>query len=313
MPETAQKAEIGRDSLAELFAGSSNFVERLPMLRAALERTAELCAESLGAPGDQPLLVSLAKLENGTVEELLGRHDANGAIAVLHAAKWNARLVATADQQAVFCMIEALLGSDGTQGGYRAERPLTRLEKAVAGVFFERLAAILEAAFADVAQTTFAVESIEDEIDYDVLGRPSSAVVVASFRLEGALGAGHVMIVATRAALNPLRQALARLPVKEAAAPDERWSQQIQSEVTRTQVALTAVLDERPGSLGEVAGFKVGQIVELNATAHGRVRLECNGERLMWCHLGKSQGRYTLRVDEMVDREQEFMDEILAG
>ena len=59
--------------------------------------------------------------------------------------------------------------------------------------------------------------------------------------------------------------------------------------------------------------FTVGQVVELNATSHGRVRLECNGERLMWCHLGKSQGKYTLRVDELVDREQEFMNEILSG
>jgi flagellar motor switch protein FliM len=76
---------------------------------------------------------------------------------------------------------------------------------------------------------------------------------------------------------------------------------------------LTAVLDERAGTLGEVAAFQVGQVVELNATAHGRVRLECNGERLMWCHLGKSQGKYTLRVDQLVDREQEFMDDILSG
>jgi flagellar motor switch protein FliM len=33
----------------------------------------------------------------------------------------------------------------------------------------------------------------------------------------------------------------------------------------------------------------------------------------MWCHLGKSQGKYTLRVEEAIDREQEFMDDILAS
>ena len=69
----------------------------------------------------------------------------------------------------------------------------------------------------------------------------------------------------------------------------------MQSEVTRAHVVVSAVLDERMGDLGEVAQFKVGHVLELNATAHGRVRLECNGERLMWCHLGKSQGKYTLR------------------
>jgi flagellar motor switch protein FliM len=43
------------------------------------------------------------------------------------------------------------------------------------------------------------------------------------------------------------------------------------------------------------------------------MRLECNGERLMWCHLGKAQGKYTLRVEGPIDREQEFMDDILAS
>jgi flagellar motor switch protein FliM len=43
------------------------------------------------------------------------------------------------------------------------------------------------------------------------------------------------------------------------------------------------------------------------------MRVECNGERMLWCHLGKANGVYTLRVDGFVDREQEFMEDILAG
>jgi flagellar motor switch protein FliM len=313
MLEASQKAEIGRDSLAELFAGSSNFVERLPMLRVALERTAELCTENLAGMGDQPPVVSLLRLESGTAEDLLGSQQGKSVVGVLHAAGWNARLVATADQDAVFSLLEAMLGSDGTQPAYKADRPFTRVEKAVAGVFFRRLAAMMEAAFANAADTTFAVESVEEELDYDILGRPSNSIVAATFRVDAMGSGGQVVVAVTRAALNPLRQVLARVPEKEAPAADARWSQQIQNEVTRARVTLTAVLDERMGVLGEVAGFRVGQVVELNATAHARVRLECNGERLMWCHLGKAQGKYTLRVDEMVDREQEFLDEILAG
>jgi flagellar motor switch protein FliM len=146
-----------------------------------------------------------------------------------------------------------------------------------------------------------------------VIGRRNDPIVVAKFGLEVAGRGGTIVIAVARAALNPLRQSLGRVPVKEAPAADPRWSNQMQNEVTRAHVMVSAVLDERMGMLGEVAQFKVGHVLELNATAHGRVRLECNGERLMWCHLGKSQGKYTLRVDEPVDREQEFLNEILAG
>lgn len=313
MSGATAKAEIGRDSLAELFAGSSNFVERLPMLRVAFERAAVICTEDLASVADQPPQLTLQGIESGLAAELLGPHDGQSAVGVLHAAKWNARLVVSADRGAVFSVVEAMLGGDGSQPPFKEDRPLSRIEVRVVAAFFERVSKALEAAFGGIADTAFAVEAISNEIDYDVIGGRSNSVVVAKLRLEGVSGGGEMLIAVTRAALNPLRQALARAPAKEAPTADARWSQQIQSEVTRAHVMLTAVLDERMGMLGEVAQFEVGHVVELNATAHGRVRLECNGERLMWCHLGKSQGKYTLRVDELVDREQEFLNEILSG
>lgn len=313
MSEASARVETGRDSLAELFAGSSNFVERLPMLRVAFERAATACTEELAAAAEQPLQLTLRGIESGVAGDLLSAHDGHSAVGVLHAAKWNARLVLSADRGAVFSIVEAMLGGDGTQPPCAEERTLSRIEVRVAAALFDRIAKALETAFAGIADTTFAVEAISNEIDYDVIGRKNNSIVVARVALEAAGGGGEILIAVTRAALNPLRQALGRMPAKEAPAADARWSQQMESEITRTHVIVTAVLDERMGTLGEVADLQVGQVVEINATAHGRVRLECNGERLMWCHLGKSQGKYTLRVDQPIDREQEFINEILSG
>jgi flagellar motor switch protein FliM len=110
-----------------------------------------------------------------------------------------------------------------------------------------------------------------------------------------------------------LRKPLSQAAPKAAPQPDPGWAQHIRKEVTRTHVTLTAILDERPGLLAEVFDLKVGQIIELEATPQSRVRVESNGERLMWCDFGKSNGVYTLRVDSFVDREQEFMDDILVA
>ena len=313
MSGLTQRSEFGRDSLAELFAGSSNFIERMPMLRVALARAAVACTEALADVSEQPPQLALHRLEGGTAAELLGRDGGHRAVAVLHAPKWDARLLATIDRASVFGMIECMLGADGTQPPHTADRPLTRVELSVAKVFFARVGRALESAFADVAATPFLVEEIGHEADYAVVGGPHNAVAAASFQLEAAGGSGTVMIAITRAALNPLRQVLARIPEKAAPAEDTHWSQHIKNELARTHVVVTAVLDERISVLGEVASFKAGQIFELNATAQSRVRIECNGERLMWCLVGKAQGKYTLRVDELIDREQEFMDDILAG
>ena len=58
--------------------------------------------------------------------------------------------------------------------------------------------------------------------------------------------------------------------------------------------------------------LKVGGILELQATTRTRVRLECNAEPLFWCSLGQGEGFYTLRIDESVSQEQEFIDDVLS-
>jgi flagellar motor switch protein FliM len=307
------RAEVDRDSLAELFTGSSNFVERLPMLRVAFDRAAAACTEALASVSELPLLVELLGLDSGIAGDLLERHNGKSAIGVLHAVDWSARLLICAGREAVYGIVEGVLGGDGSQPPYNADRALSRIETRIVGSFFERFGHALSTGFAGVADTTFTMEGTVDEIDYEAVGRRDDPIVAARFRLDVGGRGGEILIAVARAALNPLRQSLGRVPIKEQPSADERWSQQMQSEITRAHVVVSAVLDERMGVLSEVAQFRVGHVLELNATANGRVRLECNGERLMWCHLGKSQGKYTLRVDEPIDREQEFFNEILAG
>jgi flagellar motor switch protein FliM len=307
------KTEAGRDSLAELFAGSSNFVERMPMLRVVFDHAAAACSEDIASLAEPPPQLLLQGLESGIAGDLLAKYDGNSVFAILYASRWSARLAACVDKRAVFAIVDMMLGSDGTQPPYDADRPISRIEMRIAEAFLGRLAKALEGALAGVAETPLAVEAAFDHIDFDAIGKANNPMVLARFRLEAGSAGGEIVVAVARSALNPHRQALARVPTKEGPAADPRWSQQMQNEITRAQVTLSAILDERPGTLGEIASFGVGRIVELNATATGRVRLECNGEPLLWCHLGKAQGKYTLRVDEPVDREQEFMNELLSG
>lgn len=313
MAAASTRSQVERDSLAELFTGASTFVERLPMLRVAFERAAEACTEDLASVGASAPQVMLQRLESGTAGNLLGAHDGKSIVGVLHASGWSARVLVIADRNAVFAIVETMLGGDGSQPAYAVGRQLSRIERRVAATLFERVARALETAFAGIADTPFAVEATEECIDFDVFAGPNNSVVVAVLRLEVSGRGGELTVAVARAAINPLRQALGRIPRKEEPAADPQWSQQMQNEVTRAHVRLTAVLDERMGLLGEVAGFKVGQVVELNATAHGRLRLECDGEKLVWCHLGKMHGKYALRVDEPIDPEQEFLNEMLSS
>jgi flagellar motor switch protein FliM len=122
-----------------------------------------------------------------------------------------------------------------------------------------------------------------------------------------------MFVVIPQSALHLLRQSLVNAMTGEASIQDPRWSKQIQTEVQRTEVALRAVLEERQLTLGEIAALKVGQVLELKATARSLVKIECKEQPLFWCQLGQSEGMYTLRIHETIDPHQDFIDDILPG
>jgi flagellar motor switch protein FliM len=295
--------------LQELFAARGGGVERLPLLREVMEKAASACTEEVRTLIGMPLRLGLDRIGSGTGADMLQGKDDRGAVAVLDAPGWESKLLVRADRAAVFGIVETLLGSDGSQPPHVPERAPTALEVALTEFYFGVLARGLATAFAEVAATTFSIDPPMDQKDLEGLVG-NVPVAIAGYRLD--VG-GELLVAIPSAALEAMRQRLSLAPAKAEARPDPAWAQQIRHQLTRADVTLTAILEERPGMLGEVFGLAVGQVIDLEATPQSRVRVECNGEALIWCDLGKSNGVYTLRVNSFVDREQEFMDDILAA
>lgn len=108
-----------------------------------------------------------------------------------------------------------------------------------------------------------------------------------------------------------MRQTLARAFTGDSSVRDPAWVRQISTEVRKTSVTLNAILESREISLDEISQLKVGQVLQLSATPRTRVKLEGNNQPLFWCQLGQAEGLYKLRIEDMVDQEQEFIDDIL--
>jgi flagellar motor switch protein FliM len=302
-----------RDNLEGLFASPQDVVERLPTLRIILEKTADNWVEQIGKLSATAPAAALIGVESGPAETMIAAVSSQAVACVLEATDWNARLIVSADQQFAFAIVEMLLGGDGSEPQPLPDRPLTRTEMNVTHLVFEQFAAALEIAFGPVAPTHFVVGAPAAHVGFDVLGRLTVPIVVARFELSVLGLGGHLTLMMSQSVLSPMRNELSRPPAPEAIMPDPAWSQKIQSEVTRANVELVAVLDEQRLTLEEVAHFAVGQTLKLGATPDGLVRVECNGERLINCQLGKSNGVYALRVHDFIDQEQEFIDDVLAN
>lgn len=296
-----------------LFVGKSDLLDRLPMLRTVLQKTASGWADQIRNISATVPTAKLVGVESGPSETMIASVAHHSVACVLEASKWNGRLIASADHAFVDTVVEMLLGGDGTEPVPGTSRSLTKVDFKLTQLVLEQFAIALSAAFESVAPTKFIVSEAASRANFDVLGRMTVPIVAARFRLNALGLGGDFTLMMSQSLLSPMRNALSRVTPPEAAMPDPAWSQKIHSEVTRTNVELVAVLDEQTMLLSDVARFAVGQMLQLRATPEGQVLVECNGERLIKCQMGKANGSYTLRVREFVDQEQEFMEDILAS
>ncbi|MCL4766660.1 MAG: FliM/FliN family flagellar motor switch protein [Hyphomicrobiaceae bacterium] len=316
MGDTATSARPAshRDALAAIFRCGAAYAERLPMLPVALERAAIALTEELRALSAQAAELRYRGLDSGHAADLLGSGDGARLAGLLHAAAWDAHLLVSFDRDFIYTCVDLVFGGDGSQPPYAETRPLSRTEVRIADMVLARLASLLERAFAPIAPTSFAAAAELGRADLDRLGGREAPLAMARFRLEAANGGGEMRIAVPDAVLTALKPAFARPPPPGGmGAADPGWTRQMSSEINRTRLAMRAVLEERRRPLAELAALRVGQILPLDATPRSRVRIDCNGEPLLWCEVGQSSGVHTLRVHGFVDREQEFMDGLLSG
>ncbi|MFC5069750.1 flagellar motor switch protein FliM [Flaviflagellibacter deserti] len=287
-------------------------VDRLPMLHVAFDRMATHCADSLRQMSASPAYFSLSNIESARIGDVLEDYEANAIAAVFHAPEWDSRILVGFDRDFIFSMVEVLFGADGAEPPIDEERPFSNIEINIAQAIFERIAKVLQVSFGSQSESAFKFERIETRMDFAIIGRRNNLSVVAKFLLQALNRGGEMFIIIPQSALSPVRETLSHAMSGDASPRDPRWARQIQSEIQRTEMQVRAILEERLIDLRDVTEFKVGQVLELQATPRSRVKLECRGQPLFWCQLGQSDGSYTVKVDDYIDEDQEFIDDILS-
>ena len=287
-------------------------LERLPGVVFAFEQFALNIPAAAG---------SLLKLESAPTLEAIRPESLFAALgesqgklaAVLRSVTLDASLMLIFDHRITESLIATVFSDDSVSLSERSPRAPTTIELHLVAELARRLAGALEAAFDGFASLELRLERLERIADTHALGRRDGPAIEAQLTVESRVGPLALVVLAPQAALAPLRKQLATEPGAESGGGDPRWARQLEQGVARARVAVSAVLDELPMSLGDIAALSPGQVLNLHGSGMGRVRLECEGREMFWCKLGQGDGRYSLEIEAAVEPEDNSIESALAN
>lgn len=310
---SAAAAARPRADIRDLLLDAANLsIDQLPMLPVIFDRAGAHLAERLRGLGSALPHVTLNALETARTGDALDAYELRAIAGILHVPAWDSRVIVGFDRDFVFTLVELLFGGDGAEPPVEDVRNFTGVEEQVAGFMFEQVAGALQSAFGLAGNARFRFERSETRMDFAGAGRRNSPAIVARFILQAINRGGEMFVIVPQSALSPYRQALSRIASRETNAPDPNWVKKISEEVHRTEVNVRAVIEANEFTLGDLADLKVGQVLKLPATPRSRVKVESSEQALFWAYLGQNEGFHTLCIDEPIDPEREFINDVLA-
>jgi len=275
-------------------------IERMPGLSFALNRFIAAAPARLGSLIGRPSGATIEQIRATTLFEALG--ECAGLTAAIYAsAEPEAHFMIALDERIDSLIVSSIFGeavgadsSDKAGGG--DQKPRTTIELSLVEAFARALGEALGAAFASVARIALVFERLITIKGPFALGRRDGEAAAARFTLNTSGGACDGLLLLPQAFLLPFRAELANDPDAEAPAADQRWSRLMEAGVQQTRLPVTAILEEVPMNLGDIAAFRVGALLPLQCNDFGAIRLECSGRGMFTCKLGQADGRYRLEV-----------------
>ncbi len=280
-------------------------VERMPGLAQALDQFVAQAPRRL-----MPLFsrmsgaASIEAVRATTLFQALG--DCGGLTAAVYASdEPETRLLIALDERISDLIVESIFGESVAQGvedASEAEAPRSRtaIETALLAEFARALGHALEAAFSPFAQLSLRLDRLVALNDVFALGRRDMPAAAARFSLPMNGRTCECLVLLPQSFLLPLRKELEREPAAAAPSADRRWSLSMETGVKQTRLPVTAILEELPMRLGDIADLRKGAILPLREGGFHSVRLECAGRGMFICKLGQGDGRYRLEIDRPI-------------
>ncbi len=271
-------------------------------------RALPLISDSLNAMLGSPLTVELKTVEVTHLSEAKAGAARNHAMIVASSPMSSDALVMLMDCEAIALLISAFFGGDPDLPVTPIERDLSPTEIDVATMVFQEVARSVNGWGARALDINFPLPTAISGTDLERRILRDGPAVRLIFAFSAGSAKGTLSLMMPQRVLMQ-RAGLSGTDAEQVAASG--WRARISEEVMRSTVTLEATMPLGRMSLGDIAGLREGQIIELAETAQSSARLSARKKTLFLCEFGKLGQNYTVRINQPCDAGREFIDGLL--
>lgn len=280
--------------------GRSMGERALPLLQKAL-------AGELGAP----VTVDLRAVEVSRVPDARAHAGETFALTIIASPTSSDAMTLVIDSPAIAVMVCALFGGDPDQAVSPIERDLSQIETDVATMVFQEVAQALNGSGRRSLELRLPVPRAMSGMEAKRRVLRDGAAVRIVFGISTPTDTGTVTVMIPQRILLATRGIAAN--GNEADSANSDWRARFSEEVMRSTVTLEATMPLARLTLGDLADFEPGQVIEFEETAQSQARLSARDKTLFICEFGKLGQNYTVRIRHPYDAGQDFIDGLMPG
>jgi flagellar motor switch protein FliM len=296
--------------IERLVGDSGEAVQVIEAGRAMAERAVPLLQKSLTGELGVPVIVDLRAVEVSRVPEARSRAGDTFALTVVGSVASSDAMTLVIDAPAIAIMVCTLFGGDPDLPVSPIERDLSQIETDVSTMVFQQVALALNGSGRRSLDLRLPVPRAMSGTEAKRRVLRDGAAIRIVLGISTPADSGTVTVTM------PQRIVLASRDGTAAVSEDDHsanWRARFSEEVMRSTVALEATMPLARLTLGDLADFEIGQVIEFEETAQSQARLSARGKTLFVCEFGKLGQNYTVRIRHPYDAGQDFIDGLMPA
>jgi len=229
----------------------------------------------------------------------------------LSADRWGGDVLFVFEPDLISLVTDAFFGNAVPQLINRNGRPFSPIEIKTG----EKLALTLAEAMNDIFSTDdgslFELKNIVPVQQFDAEAFAHSRMFSCVLEISHGDTATGLRILMPRSCHRPIQEAVTRMLRTPSNRADPLWARRLRQEVSRAHVNIEAYITQGTTTLKNLSQLHAGQILPLPADATSQIRLRSGKKPLYKCALGKIGNNFSIRINDLVDEEEEMIDELV--